>query len=627
MQRLPTRVGPLPAVIFQSAIVSASAMIRVAMSTYFFSFARSASRSTSSYSLRRWRSRWLAVSLLVCCTIAVARAPDDAPEAATGRIDKPLVTAQRWMAVAANPLAAEAGRAVLRDGGSAVDAAITMQLVLGLVEPQSSGLGGGAFITSFDARSGHVFSYDGRETAPAAATAQLFLRDGRPLPFVDAVNSGLSVGTPGVLRVLELAHRRHGKLPWARLLAPAIALAEQGFPVSARLHRQIAGNRGLQAQAAARAYFFPDGQPAAVGYRLKNPAYAEVLRRVATQGVDAFYEGDIAADIVTAVRSHARPGALSVDDLKAYRALERAPLCGDYSAYRICGMGPPSSGALTVLQMLGMLAQHQPAAMQPNSREAVHYFSEAGRLAFADRERYVADPAFIDVPVAALLDPRYLDWRGALIDSRLSMGTAQPGDPVRLLQQRGEGQAADVPSTTHLVAVDADGNGVSMTSTIESEFGSKIFVRGFLLNNQLTDFSLNPVDARQRPVANRVEAGKRPRSAMAPLVVLHEGRLHLLVGSPGGSSIINFVAKTLVGVLDWRLDIQQAIALPNMGSRNRDTELELGSVLELLRDDLRAQGHRVNIMPLPSGLHAIMVTPDGLAGGADPRREGVAVGD
>ncbi len=610
-----------------------SAMIRVAMFSHsFLSSPISLSSSVAvPLPLRRWRAPAViaagVAALALCCLPAAARSADDPPEAATGSETKPLVSAQRWMAVAANPLAAETGRAVLREGGSAVDAAIAMQLVLGLVEPQSSGLGGGAFITSFDAKTGEVQTYDGRETAPAGATASLFLRDGRPLPFADAVNSGLSVGTPGLLRVLELAHRQQGKLPWARLFAPAIALAEQGFPVSARLHRQIAGNRALQAQDAARAYFFPDGQPAPVGHLLKNPAYAEVLRRVAQQGVQAFYEGEIAEAIVAAVRAHARPGALSVDDLKAYRAQTRAPACGDYRVYRICGMGPPSSGTVAVLQMLGMLAQHEPAAMAPNSREAVHYFSEAGRLAFADRERYLADPAFIAVPVAALLDPQYLRWRGALIDSRQSMRVAPPGDPLRLLQQRGEGAAADVPSTTHLVAVDAEGNGVSMTSTIESEFGSKIFVQGFLLNNQLTDFSLSPIDAERRPVANRVEPGKRPRSAMAPLVVMREGRLYLLVGSPGGSSIINFVAKTLIGVLDWRLDIQQAIALPNLGSRNRDTELERGTVLELLRDDLRAQGHRVNIMPLTSGLHAIMVTPQGLAGGADPRREGVALGD
>jgi gamma-glutamyltranspeptidase/glutathione hydrolase len=290
-------------------------------------------------------------------------------------------------------------------------------------------------------------------------------------------------------------------------------------------------------------------------------------------------------------------------------------------------MGPPSSGGIAVMQMLGMLHQHDPADMQPGSVQAVHYFSEAGRLAFADRDRYVADPDFVNVPVKALLDPRYLQWRGAQIDGRQSMGIALPGDPQRLLQRRGRGEAADIPSTTHLVAVDRDGNAVSMTSTIESEFGSKIFVHGFLLNNQLTDFALNPEDAEGKPVANRVEAGKRPRSSMAPLIVLREGRPFLLMGSPGGSSIINYVAKSLIGVLDWRLDVQQAIDLPNMGSRNRDTELEKGTPLEVLQQDLRQRGHSVTIMPLPSGVQAIMITRDGLQGAADPRREGVAAGD
>lgn len=552
---------------------------------------------------------------------------DANPEAATASAQKTLAHARRWMAASANPLATDAGLQVLREGGSAIDAAIAMQLVLALVEPQSSGLGGGAFIVAYDKRRRALTTFDGRETAPAAAGPSLFMADGRPLSFADAVNSGLSVGTPGVLRALELAHRRHGRLKWARLFAPAIALADQGFPVSPRLHAQIAGNRQLFEQEAARAYFYPDGQPAAVGHLLKNPALAGVLRLVAAGGASAFYEGEVAQAMVSAVHSHARPGALSLADLKDYRARERAPVCSDYRSYRLCGMGPPSSGALAVMQMLGMLRQHELPQMQPDSLEAVHYFSESGRLAFADRERYVADPDFISVPVKALLDPRYLHWRGALIDSRLSMGIAQPGDPFRLLQRRGQGDAADIPSTSHLVAVDRDGNAVSMTTTIESEFGSKIFVRGFLLNNQLTDFALNPTDAEGKPVANRVEARKRPRSSMAPLIVLRDGRPYLLIGSPGGSSIINYVAKSLIGVLDWRLDVQQAISLPNMGSRNRDTELERGTSLESLQQDLRRRGHRVTIMPLPSGVQAIMVTRGGLTGGADPRREGVAAGD
>jgi gamma-glutamyltranspeptidase/glutathione hydrolase len=552
---------------------------------------------------------------------------DIAPEAATASTDKSLVKASKWMVSSANPLASEAGRQVLRDGGSAVDAAIAMQMVLALVEPQSSGLGGGAFIVSYDAKRRRISTIDGRETAPAAVTSQLFIKDGKPLGFADAVNSGLSVGVPGVLRALELAHQRHGRLPWARLLQPAIRLAEEGFAVSTRLHAQIKGNRDLAVQAAARAYFYPQDQAAPVGYLLKNPALAEVLRRVASEGVSAFYRGEIAQDIVHAVESHTRPGTLSEQDLAEYRALEREPVCSRYRQYQLCGMGPPSSGPIAVMQMLGMLQQHEVASMLPGSREAVHYFAETGRLAFADRERYVADPAFVSVPVTAMLDSRYLAWRGALIDARQSMGVAQAGDPSGMLKQRGEGDAVDQASTTHLVAIDAQGNAVSMTSTIESEFGSKIFVRGFLLNNQLTDFSLLPTDPQGRAVANRVEPRKRPRSSMSPIIVLKDDKPYLLIGSPGGSSIILYVAKTLMGVLDWKLDVQQAIALPNMGSRNRDTELEQGSGLESLQQALRQSGHRVSIAPSPSGVHAIMIQPDALFGGADPRREGVALGD
>lgn len=570
------------------------------------------------------------LSLLTLHTLPLAREPessDASPEAATGTVTQTLVRAKRFMAVSANPLATQAGRQILREGGSAVDAAIAMQLMLGLVEPQSSGIGGGAFLLHYDAARQTVRSYDGRETAPASARTDLFLQQGKALSFGEAVNSGRAVGTPGVLRMLELAHGRHGKLPWGRLFAPAIRLAEQGFAVSPRLHAQIAGNRRLFAQDAARDYFYPGGQPAAVGHLLKNPAYAAVLRRIAAEGVNTFYEGEMAADIVAAVQSHALPGGLTVADLSGYRAKERPVVCSRHRVFRVCSMGPPSSGGVAVLQMLGMLAQHGLDDMPPASVDAVHYFAEAGRLAFADRERYLADPDFITVPVRALLDPRYLRWRGAQIDSRISMGTALPGDPVGMLAKRGRDQAADLPSTTHLVVVDAQGHGVSMTSTIESEFGSKIFVRGFLLNNQLTDFSLMPNDSEGRPVANRVEGGKRPRSAMAPMIVMRDGRLFMLTGSPGGSAIINFVAKTLIGVLDWQLDVQQAINLPNIGSRNRETELERGTSAESLQQDLRQRGHRVTIRPMPSGLHAIVLDKHGMAGGADPRREGLAAGD
>jgi gamma-glutamyltranspeptidase/glutathione hydrolase len=572
----------------------------------------------------------LILACLLGVPVARARtlsAPEANPEAATGVSETGLVRSKRWMAAAANPLATRAGEQVLREGGSAVDAAIAMQLVLALVEPQSSGLGGGAFLLTYDAANGQVKSYDGRETAPAAADSNRFLNDGKAMPFNAAVNSGKSVGTPGLLRMLELAHRQHGRLPWPRLFKPAIELAEQGFPVSPRLHAQIAGNRELFAQQSARDYFYPAGEPASIGYVLKNPQLADVLRRVAGQGVDGFYQGEIAQAIVNAVHAHALAGDLSMDDLKNYRAKVRTPVCSNYKKLRLCGMGPPSSGGIAVLQMLGMLEQHHMDQMMPISLEAVHYFSEAGRLAFADRERYVADPDFIAVPVGNLLDPNYLRSRGAQIDSRLSMGVALPGDALNLLKKRGADNARDLPSTTHLVAVDRYGHGVSMTSTIESEFGSKIFVRGFLLNNQLTDFSLQPKDTSGQWVANRVEAGKRPRSSMAPIIVTKNNQLFMLVGSPGGSSIINFVAKTLIGVIDWNLNAYEAIKLPNMGSRNRDTEIERGTAIESLVPALREKGHRVNVFAMPSGVQAIVRDSSGLTGGADPRREGSVAGE
>ena len=556
-----------------------------------------------------------------------AAATDLNPEAATGSVSKQLATARHFMAASANPLATQAGRDVLAEGGSAVDAAIAMQMVLNLVEPQSSGIGGGAFMLVFNARNKTLTSFDGRETAPAAAKADRFMQDGKSMSFMDAVNSGKSVGTPGVLRALELAHQRHGKLPWARLLAPAIKLADVGFPVSKRLHAQIAGNKDLFAQAAARAYFYRDGEALPVGTLLKNPALASVLRRIAEDGVPAFYQGAVAADMVAAVQLHPRAGDLSLQDMASYRAKERAVVCGNLRIYRVCGMGPPSSGGIAVVQILSMLQQHDVANMQPESLQAVHYFAEAGRLAYADRDRYVADPDFITVPVRALLDPGYLHQRGALIDGRVSMGVAQAGDPVGQLARSGQDNALDLPSTSHMVAVDRNGNAVSMTSTIEFEFGSKIFVHGFLLNNQLTDFSLNPMDASGQPVANRVEAGKRPRSSMAPMIVLKQGELFMLAGSPGGSAIINYVAKTLIGVLDWQLNVQQAIDLPNMGSRNKETELERGTVLEKYQTDLQRMGHRVTIMSFPSGVQAIVLGREGLQGGADARREGSASGD
>ena len=561
-----------------------------------------------------------------CPSLALAQ-PGIAPEAASGTIAKDAASARRHMVVAANPLAVDAGLEMLRAGGSALDAVIAAQMVLGLVEPQSSGIGGGAFLLHWSQRERRVRSYDGRETAPAAARPERFLdTDGKPLPFFDAVVNGLSVGVPGVLRMSELAHRRHGRLAWARLFAPAIRLAESGFAMSPRLNQLLAAERFLRDDPAARAlYYEADGRAKPVGALIVNAAYADTLRTIAALGAEALYSGGLAADIVRAVRLHRRPGDMTLEDLRLYRARERAPVCNRYRRWRVCGMGPPSSGAVTLLQILALLERKDFAEAAPNSAAAVHVFSEAGRLAFADRALYLADPDFVRQPVEGLLDPAYLQQRARLIGER-SMGRAEAGVPpgaLALAPAPGHTSAG----TSHLSIVDVRGDAVSMTTTIENAFGSRIMVRGFLLNNELTDFSFEP-QADGYPVANRVESGKRPRSSMAPTLVFgRDGRLAMVLGSPGGSSIINYVARTLVAILDWGIGVQDAVALPNYGNRNGPTEIERGSVYEGLVGELRARGHEVRLLDMTSGLHAIVRAGQGWRGGADPRREGVARGD
>jgi gamma-glutamyltranspeptidase/glutathione hydrolase len=581
---------------------------------------------------RGWR-RWASVLILTCAALAEAGAAtaqakeDNQPEIGSGFTERKLAFAQRYMVSAANPLATDAGLQVLSAGGSATDAVIAVQLVLALVEPQSSGIGGGAFAISFDAASGQLQAWDGRETAPAGARGDRFMEAGKPIPFWDAVNSGRSVGTPGLFGMLWLMHAEQGRLPWARLFEPAIALAEEGFAVSPRLHTLLEQNRELRQQAPAAAYFYNEkGEAWPVGHVLRNPAFAKVLRAVAQNGPVAFYAGSVAQAIVDAVASHPVPGDLSLDDLRNYRAKTRPALCAPYKVYVLCGMPPPSSGPLAVMQIMGILSHTPIAALQPDSLAAVHLFSEAGKLAFADRDFYIADPDFQEVPTRALLDPGYLKLRASLVDNDRSIGRAPPGDPAAMLARRGRDGSYERPSTTHIVAVDQERNVVSMTSSIEAAFGSKILVDGFLLNNQLTDFSLSDVDAQGRPVANRVEPLKRPRSAMAPMLILKDGRPVLAIGSPGGAAIINYVAKTLLGTLDWGMDIQQAIDLPNVGSRNSFTELEKGSALGALAPSLREMGHEVREVEFPSGLQGVMITKDGLYGGTDPRREGLAAG-
>ena len=553
------------------------------------------------------------------------------PEAPSPRHEKTEVVRYRHMIVAANPLAADAGLAMLRAGGSAVDAAIAAELVLNLVEPQSSGIGGGAFMLHWDNAARAVTSYDGRETAPAGATPELFLSaDGKPLRFPEAVASGRAVGVPGLLRMFDLAHKAHGRLPWAKLFEPAIVLAEQGFPMSRRLRLLVDAYPGLAEDPAARAlYFDATGQPKLIGARIINRALAATLRRVAEAGADAFYTGEIAADIARTVqRAPHLPGTLSTADLAGYQAKERPAVCAPYRRWRVCGMGPPSSGGVTLLQILALLERFDLAAHPVDSVETVHLLAEAERLAFADRARYLADPDVVDVPTAELLDRRYLAQRSALIDPGRAMDKAAPGT---LPDRRGalwpDDPAPGMPSTSHLSVVDDRGNAVALTSSIEQAFGARLMVRGFMLNNQLTDFAFVP-EADGRPRANRVEPGKRPRSSMAPTLVFdREGNLVLAIGSPGGSRIIGYVARAVTGVLDFGLDVQAAIDLPHAVNRNGPTEIERGSDLVPLADGLRALGHKVVVTDMNSGLHGIERFRYGLIGGADPRREGVARGD
>lgn len=550
-----------------------------------------------------------------------------APEPATGVAPKRAAVGQRFMVAAAHPLAVDAGYEVLMRGGSAMDAAVAVQLVLGLVEPQSSGIGGGAFIVHYSAADGRVRTYDGRETAPAAAQPDRFLGQfSRPLGFIDAVLSGKSVGVPGTLAVLELAHRNHGRIEWAALATPAIDLAEEGFAISPRLHALLAWDKWLARDPfAARNLYDSAGRPKPVGTILRNPDYAAVLREVATQGTRAFHRGPIAGDVAAAVRDGG--GDLTEEDLAGYQAKERAPVCGAFRAYRVCGMGPPSSGGIAVLQILGILERLPKTDFVGDPLQAVHYFAEAARLAYADRDRYVADPDFVDVPVAGLLAPAYLAERASLVAADRSLVRARAGRPAGTPHSSfGDGVEADLPSTTHFSIVDAEGNAVALTSSIEFLFGNHRFVRGFLLNNELTDFSLVAEEG-GRPVANRVEARKRPRSSMSPTLVFDsDGRLVMIVGSPGGHAIIHYVARVIMAALDWGMPLQAALDAPHFGSRNGPTDLEANTPVARLQPQLEALGHPIRVLELASGVHAILRVGDTWIGAADPRRDGAARG-
>ncbi|MEN3794162.1 gamma-glutamyltransferase [Fulvimarina sp. MAC3] len=543
------------------------------------------------------------------------------------------VRAGKHMVVAANPLAAEAGLKMLRAGGNAIDAMVATQFVLGLVEPQSSGVGGGAFLVYFDGEDGVLTTFDGRETAPALATPTLFLDEaGDPLQFFDAVVGGRSVGTPGTVMLMAGVHERYGKLDWRTVLEPAIELALEGFEVSPRLVGAIADDEErLSRYPGTRRYFFHgDGTPLQAGERLTNVPYAATLRLIAEEGPNAFYRGPLADKIVETVRgAKGNPGVLSRSDLENYRIVEREPVCVTYRAHEVCGMGPPSSGALTVGQILKLVEPFDLAGLGFMNAESWRVIGEASRLAFADRGRYIADTDHVAVPVKGLIDEDYLSERSALIEDGGILGESavQPGNPpwdhARL---QGDDASIELPSTSHISIADEDGNVVSLTTTIENGFGSRLMVGGFLLNNELTDFSFKTHEDGM-PIANAVAPGKRPRSSMAPTIVMREGRPVYAVGSPGGSRIIGYVAQALIGLIDWDLDPQGAASLPHLVNRFGVYDVEEDSEAADLAAPLVELGYEVTVRDLNSGLHIIEMTPEGFVGGADPRREGVAIGD
>ncbi len=575
------------------------------------------------------------LALMFSTAIASAQQASDtvAPERATGLATAKRVESKNFMVAAANPLATKAGRDVIAAGGNAIDAMVAVQTVLGLVEPQSSGLGGGAFLVYYHAESGKLTTLDGRETAPMEATPKLFLdENGQPLKFMNAVIGGRSVGTPGTVRLLEEAHKRYGKAEWASLLKPAETLATEGFQVSPRLASLIAseGDR-LKTYPEARSYFFDTaGAALQAGTLLKNPSYAETLAMIAKGGADAFYKGQIAEAIVKTVREAAdNAGVLSLSDLANYRVIEREPVCFIYRALDVCGMGPPSSGGIAIGQILGMAENFDLRSLGPKNVESWRIIGDAQRLAFADRERYVADADFVPLPVKGLLDKAYLGERASLLDGEkaLAKDVVKAGEPEwdhALLF--GRDAALELPSTSHFVIVDRQGNVVSMTTTIESGFGSRLMTKGFLLNNELTDFSFKTHDG-GLPIANRVEPGKRPRSSMAPTIVMKDGKPLLAIGSPGGSQIIGYVAQALIAYIDWGMPVEAIVAQPHLINRFGTYDIEAGTSTEELAGPLKALGYEVKPGEMNSGLHAIELTAQGLAGSADPRREGAVLGD
>lgn len=537
------------------------------------------------------------------------------------------VTAENWMVAAANPHAVKAGADVLAAGGSAADALVAVQAVLGLVEPQSSGIGGGAFLVYYDAEAGVLTTLDGRETAPLAATPTLFQdENGEPLKFFDAVVGGLSVGTPGTPALLQDAHDKWGKAAWGGLFEPAMALAENGFTVSPRLAGLIERDaERLASHPATAAYFLPEGAPLRAGAMLKNAEYAVTLQAIASLGAEAMYSGEIAGDIVAAVQGAATPGVLSAMDLAIYQVKERPAVCAGYRSFEVCGMGPPSSGALTVGQILGMLNNYDLSA-GPQDANVRRLIGDASRLAFADRGRYMADSDFVPVPTQGLVDAAYLAQRAELLNGTTALSEVSAGTPeFDHALNWADDEAIELPSTSHITIVDSFGNVASMTTTIENAFGSRVMTNGFLLNNELTDFSFRS-HRDGVPIANRLEPGKRPRSSMAPTIVMKNNKPVLAIGSPGGSRIIGYVAESIIAYVDWGMDVQQAVSVPHAVNRFGKFDLEEGTDAVALEGELTGMGFEVGARGLNSGLHAIAIG-EPLQGGADPRREGIALGE
>lgn len=593
---------------------------------------RTTARSHSTWNRRLFLVAALFAWQTLSATGTLAQRQLFEPEATTTRTEGSLARAKTFMVTTSSRPASEAGRDMLRAGGSAVDAAIAAQLVLGLVEPQSSGLGGGAFLLHWDKAAKSLVAYDGRETAPATAKPDRFLKDRRPMPFETAVRSGLSIGTPGLVRLLKAAHDKHGKLPWARLFEPAIRLAEGGFTVTPRLHLLLRLT-GIDAfDETARAYFFDNGgSPLAAGTIVKNAAYASTLRAIAERGPDGFYAGDVAEAVLRAVaRAPNVAGDLTVADLAGYAVIERQAVCAPYRVYRVCGMGPPSSGGTAIAQILHLIEPFDLGRVTDGRLPAhgVHLILEAQKLAYADRGRYLADPAFVPVP-SGLIDPAYLAERRKLIDPAKAMPPPPPGLPPGVAKRAfGTDATLETTGTSHVSVIDADGNAVAMTTTIEGVFGSGVMAAGFLLNNELTDFSFLPIDADGQVIANRVEGGKRPRSTMSPTIVFDDkGDVFAVLGSPGGGRIILFVTKALVALMDWKLDAYQASSLMNFGSMGEgaDIETDWQSIMTGLR--LRGYGHAVHADLMNSGLNILAVRGGTLEGASDPRREGAALGD